>query len=322
MDCQMDCQTTVIIISYNNFDTTTGPCLESLFKDTTASSFEIIVIDNASQDDTPEKLEQLVNGKKNVRLVLNNTNRGFAGGNNDGANIARGEILILLNSDTIVPTGAIGELSRILMDHTEWGMLGPVTNEAGNEQKIFVESRDPKEIIREGERWCAHSRGDCFASARLDFFCVAMRKATYEQLGGLDEQFGPGYYEDTDFSIRAKQRGLTMIFTEDVFIYHRAGKSFSKMGKKFVKKLMRENKEKLIKKHSGIIKLHHMRDRNMNVMNQYVLLKENMDKSFSKVLEYKFHNRMQLARTMYPNNPLKKLVYYCRLKSLCNKYYR
>lgn len=318
----MDFQTSIIIVSYNNFDTTTGPCLRSLLKDTAAGNFEIIVIDNASQDNTPEKLKKLVNGKKNVRLVLNNTNRGFAGGNNDGVNIARGEILILLNSDTMVPIGAIGRLSLLLIDHPEWGMLGPVTNEAGNEQKIFVESLETKEIIVEGERWCAHSRGDCFASERLDFFCVAMRKATYEQLGGLDEQFGPGYYEDTDFSIRAKRIGLKMMFTEDVFVCHRAGKSFSNMGKKFVKKLMRENKKKLIKKHSGIIKLHHMRDRNINIMYQYVLLKENIDKSFSQGLEYKFHNRLQLARTMYPNNPLKKLVYYCRLKSLCRKYYQ
>lgn len=322
MDCQMDFKTSIVIVSYNNFDTTTGPCLESLFKDTTASSFEIIVIDNASQDNTPEKLKQLVNGKKNVRLVLNNTNRGFAGGNNDGASIARGEILILLNSDTIVPTGAIGKLSCLLMDHPEWGMLGPVTNEAGNEQKIFVESRDLKEIIREGKKWCACSEGDCFASERLDFFCVAMRKATYEQLGWLDEQFGLGYFEDTDFSIRAKRIGLKMMFTEDVFVYHRAGKSFSNMGKKFVKKLMRENKKKLIKKHSGIIKLHHMRDRNINIMNQYVLLKKNMDKSLFQGLEYKFHNRLQLARNMYPNSPLKKLFYYYRLKTLCKKYYQ
>jgi len=317
----MDFQTSIIILSYNNFDVTTGPCLKSLFEDTTDRNYEIIVIDNASQDDTPEKLKQLVSGKKNVKLVLNPTNRGFPGGNNDGVNIASGEILILLNSDTIVPPGAVGRLGRLLMDRPDWDMLGPVTNEAGNEQKIFVSSENPEEILQEGKKWCVHSGGDFFPSERLDFFCVAMRKDFYERLGGLDEQFGLGYYEDTDFSIRARRMGLNMIFTEDVFIYHRAGKSFSKMGEKFVKKLMRENKNRLKKKHPGMVKLHHIRNRNMNIMNQYVRLKKNRDQPLSKALNYKFQNRLQLARTLYPNNLLKRLVYDMQLNNLCRKFH-
>ncbi|MFH2218781.1 MAG: glycosyltransferase family 2 protein [Pseudomonadota bacterium] len=316
----MGFKTSVIIVSYNNFDTTTGPCLESLFADTTDPGREIILIDNASQDDTPKKLEEQVSGRSDVRVVLNDANRGFAGGNNDGANIARGEILILLNSDTRVPADAMGKLSRMLSDHPDWGMLGPVTNEAGNEQKIFVESLEPERIIREGDGWCSHSRGDCFSSERLDFFCVAVRKTDYEKLGGLDEQFGPGYYEDTDFSIRAKRAGLNMIFTEDVFIYHKAGKSFSKMGRKYVKNLMRENRKKLEKKHPGRVELHHIRDRNMHVMNQYVLLKKDVGGVEDAALAYKFDNRLKLARTMNPGNPLKKLIYRGRLNRLCSKF--
>lgn len=312
----MGYKTSIIIASYNSFDITTGPCLESLFADTTDSGREIIVVDNASQDDTPEELKKQVSGRRDVRLVLNDANRGFAGGNNDGANIARGEILILLNSDTRVPVGAMGKLSRMLTDYPDWGMLGPVTNEAGNEQKIFMESLEPEGIIREGERWCSHSRGDHFESGRLDFFCVAVRKIDYEKLGGLDEQFGPGYYEDTDFSIRAKRAGLNMIFTEDVFVYHKAGKSFSRMGRNYVKKLMRENRKKLEKKHPGMVELHHIRDRNMHIMNQYILLKKDVEGSADAALAYKFNNRLQLARTIYPNNPLKKLIYHNRLKRL------
>jgi GT2 family glycosyltransferase len=317
----MGFKTSIIIVSYHNFDITTGPCLESLFADTTDSDREIIVIDNASQDGTPEKLEKQIFGRRDVRLVRNDTNRGFAGGNNDGVNVARGETLILLNSDTRVPVGAMGKLSRMLTDHSDWGMLGPATNEAGNEQKIFVESLEPKGIIREGEKWCSYSRGDHFTSERLDFFCVALRKTDYERLGGLDERFGPGYYEDTDFSIRAKRAGLNMIFTEDVFIYHKAGKSFSRMGRKYVKKLMRENRKKLERKHPGMVELHHLRDRNMHIMNQYILLKKDVERTADAALAYKFNNRLKLARTMYPGNLLKKLIYHSRLNRLCRRFY-
>ncbi|MFC1828914.1 glycosyltransferase family 2 protein, partial [Thermodesulfobacteriota bacterium] len=175
--------------------------------------------------------------------------------------------------------------------------------------------------IMEGEKWCLHSGEDSFTSERLDFFCVAIRKATYDRMEGLDEQFGRGYYEDTDFSIRAKRAGLKMIFTEDVFVYHKAGKSFSRMGRKFVKKLMRENRKKLEKKHPGIVELHHIRNRNTHVMNQYILLKESTDNSPSQALDYKFNNRLQLARTLIPTNPLKRLIYHFQLKSLCKRFY-
>ena len=318
----MNYQTSVIVVSYNNFDTTTGPCIESLLNDTTNKQFEIIVVDNASQDNTTDKLRQIASNEENLTFVFNRGNRGFAGGNNDGAAVAKGEILILLNSDTRVPRGAIGKLSSMLIENKDWGLLGPVTNEAGNEQKIFVTSTHPKQIIEDGEKWCSQSNHDYFESERLDFFCVAMRKATYEKLGRLDEDFGLGYYEDTDFSLRAKIMGLKLIFTEDVFIYHQAGQSFSTLRKKKIKLLMRENRKKLLKKHSGRFELYHMRDRNKHIMKQYVMLKMNMDNASTNGLDYKFQNRLMLANNMYPNNPIKKLLYYMQLKHLCARYYR
>jgi len=318
----MDYQTSIIIVSYNNFDITTGPCLKSLLNDKENNRNEIIVVDNASKDDSPYKLKQMASKEQNVKLILNNVNRGFAGGNNDGANIARGDILILLNSDTVIPPGAIGSLSKLLRKNENWALLGPVTNEAGNEQKIFVESTQPEQIIEEGKKWCSHANHDCFKSERLDFFCVAMLKKTYEKLGGLDEQFGQGYFEDTDFSIRANKMGLNMVFTENVFVYHRAGESFAGLGKKFVHRLMRDNRKKLAKKHSGVVKLHHMRERNMYIMNEYILLKREKDAVSCNGLDYRFQNRLSLANNMYPNNLIKKLFYYMRLRSFCTKYYQ
>jgi GT2 family glycosyltransferase len=318
----MAIQTSIIITSCNNFETTTGPCLKSLLKDKERDDFEIIVVDNASLDNTTEKVRELAAGEENVRLVINNSNRGFAGGNNDGAKIARGNILILLNSDTIVPQGTIGKLTRLLFEHPEWGMLGPVSNQAGNEQKILTRSENQDEIIREGEEWCARSKGDYFRSERLDFFCVAIRKVVFDRLRGFDERFGLGYYEDVDYSIRAKLEGIIMIFTEDCFVYHSAGKTFSKMGREGVKRLMHENKRALKKKYSGAVKLFHMRDMNLNIMKQYLLIKWAGDSGRINDLDYKFNNRLSLANTIYPHNPFKKLLYFYNLKRLCSSYLR
>jgi len=168
----MTVQTSVIIVSHNNFENTTGPCLKSLLRHQGKRDFEIILVDNASQDDTPQKIRDLAAGEEAVRVVINKDNRGFAGGNNDGAKTARGKTLILLNSDTVVPEGGIERLSRLLFDHPDWGMLGPVTNEAGNEQKVFTRSKDQDGIIGEGKEWCARSQGYYFPSERLDFFVL------------------------------------------------------------------------------------------------------------------------------------------------------
>jgi GT2 family glycosyltransferase len=318
----MGLQTSIIIVSHNNFRNTTDPCLKSLLQDHENRSNEIIVVDNASQDGTPKDIRQFYSGRDNIKLVFNHNNRGFAGGNNDGAAVAGGEILILLNNDTIVPQGAINKLSCLMTSHPEWGMLGPVSNQAGNEQKIFTVSQIPKEIMREGEEYCARSKGDYFPSERLDFFCVAIRKPIYEKLGGLDERFGVGYYEDVDFSIRANLAGFKMMVTEDCFVYHHSGKSFSDMGRKGIKSLMHKNKRILKKKYPGGVKLFHMRDRNLNIMRHYLHIKQSGDSGRLDDLNYKFRNRLSLANTMYPHNPVKKLLYFIQLKRLCHSFFQ
>lgn len=312
----MSYEASIVILSYNNYESTTGPCLESLFNDHENGLFEIVVVDNASGDKTPEMLKMYSAQKSNLKPVLNSINRGFAGGNNDGVKNIESDIVILLNSDTIVPAGSIGKIVSHFKDNPEWGMLGPVTNAAGNEQKIFISADDPENGIIEGERFCSHSENDCFRTERIDFFCAAMRRDVYENLGGLDEQFGLGYYEDLDFSVRAYRAGIKMMIAEDCFIYHSAGKTFSKVGKKNVRKLMHENKKKLKKKFSGNVKLFRLRDRNIKMMKEYINLKSMSDRSRSSDLDYKFNNRLLLAGEIYPHSPIKKMIYGYMIKRL------
>ncbi len=87
----------------------------------------------------------------------------------------------------------------------------------------------------------------------LFFFCVLIRRNLYEELQGLDEDFGLGYYEDTDFVYRAIKAGKQMVISEKTFVYHKGKGSFSKVNGA-VRKLMKKNK-KLFRKNMATAKL-------------------------------------------------------------------
>jgi len=311
----------IIIVSYNNYRATTGPCLESLLKDKSIENLEIIIVDNASTDDSPLLLEQHTKGLKNVTLLLNNENRGFAGGNNDGVVHAEGEIIILLGSDTIVPSGSIGKICSCLKGADRKMLLGPITNEAGNEQQIFVPpATRALDILREGINWCSRPNGHFFKASRLDFFCVAMLRSTYEELDGLDESFGLGFYEDYDFSLRARGKGCEILFSEDIFIYHKGSYSFSRRSADETKNLMHRNKNLLQRKHSNRISFYGVREGNLSVLRQYIDFKRMSSTSNNGDLDRKFDKRYFFAQTMFSRNPIKKLQYYIKLKKLRSEY--
>ena len=128
--------TSIIILAYNSLSDTTKPCVESIIKNTPEDIYELIIVDNGSSDGTPEYLRKLALKNDNVRLQLNPTNKGYSAGNNDGIKIARGEYIVLLNSDTLVPPGWLDSLLAPLTVDDNIALAGPITNSCGNEQRI------------------------------------------------------------------------------------------------------------------------------------------------------------------------------------------
>jgi len=94
-------------VSYNDFNGTTGPCLSSLQQDVNFCEFEIIIVDNGSDEETLQCIN-CIKPVRNLKILKNNSNLGFAQANNIGVRYSSAPVLIFLNSDTIVPTGAIG----------------------------------------------------------------------------------------------------------------------------------------------------------------------------------------------------------------------
>lgn len=247
-------ETSIIIVSHNGLRETTAPCLESIFKYGAGCDFEVIVVDNKSSDDTPAYLNNMMKDEPRLKCIFNKSNRGFAGGNNDGLRIASGSYLILLNSDCIVTKDWIEGLTALLTHDPVIGLVGPVSNSVGNEQRIFTTSITPELIIEEGQTWVSNSLGGRFETEMLGFFCVALRRDVLDHVGFLDESFGLGFYEDDDYCMRVRHAGYKLICAEEVFVYHRGGGSFSLMGNG-TRKIMKENRRKLKTKHP----LHHQR---------------------------------------------------------------
>ncbi len=217
----------IIIVTYQNVALTRA-CIESILRCTAYPHYEIIIIDNASSDETPAYLRTLAETEPTVKIILNDENRGFAAANNQGITIARGEFVILLNNDTVVTPGWIEGLIAHLKD-PRIGMVGPVTNFVGNEAKIEVNYRDLDAMQTFAADYTRRHAGQVFEISMLAMFCVALRRDTIDQIGLLDESFGIGMFEDDDYSERIKQHGLRVICTRDVFVHHHGQAAFKKL---------------------------------------------------------------------------------------------
>ena len=217
----------VVVLTHDNL-AFSRMCLASLLENTDYPNYELIVVDNASTDGTVEELQRLAGSIPSVKVILNDHNAGFGPGNNQGLAAATGEILVLLNNDTVVPRGWLTRLARHL-DDAGIGLIGPATNRSCNEAQIDI----PYQTYGEFQS-VARSQGEQYERQRLPIrmpmmFCVAFRRDTYERLGPLDERYEVGMFEDEDYALRAKAAGLQVAWTPEVYVHHAYHASIGKL---------------------------------------------------------------------------------------------
>ncbi|CAM4411949.1 glycosyltransferase family 2 protein [Paenibacillus alkaliterrae] len=231
----------IVVITHNRWRYT-KQCLDSLLNDNEYPHVEIIIVDNASSDETKQRLSEIQNS--NIKVIFSPVNTGFSRGNTIGCKAATGDILILLNNDTIVTPGWISRLIRPLMENPDLGMAGPMSNYSGNDQRLdhfigdSVRGADPDWL----DDFYQFYKGRWRYTDFLVFFCVAIKREVYEKAGELDANYGTGMFEDNDYCERVKQAGYKMAIIENTFVYHHGSVSFKQLKDGEYRSLWNKNK--------------------------------------------------------------------------------
>ena len=249
----------VILVSYN----TSGyirRALESLFRETQLSRIEVIVVDNASSDDSVSMIRQFF---PQVLLIESGANLGFAGGVQLGAAQAHGNYLLLLNPDTVIVNAAVDRLLRFAKQYPDNGIWSGVT--LNNDMSLNTQHAWSKPNLRDlfysavglsklFSKTCLFNNANygCWERDTIKdvdivsgcFFLTT--RELWDKLGGLDASFFM-YAEEADYCLRAKALGHQPIVTTDARIIHHGGVSHSHFSGKQIKLL--KGKVELFNRH-------------------------------------------------------------------------
>jgi len=211
----------VIVPVYNQLKFTAA-CLQSVSTARTSTSFEVVVVDDASADETWKWLQRC----KNVRALRNRKNLGFIGTCNRGARKARGRYLVFLNNDTQVTDDWLDRLIEPFRTYSDTGIVGA--------RLVFGNGQLQEAggiVFKDGSGW-NYGRGDEPGRPEFSFLseadyvsgaCLAIEKSLFESLDGFDRYFSPAYYEDTDLCFRVRQQGLRVLYQPAARVIHFEG---------------------------------------------------------------------------------------------------
>lgn len=220
----MSIDVSIVIVSFNT-RSDLERCLESLHVSPPQASHEILVVDNRSTDGSAERARRF----PGVRVIQQDTNTGFARANNAGIRASTGTALLLLNSDTVVPPGAIDRLLSVLDAEAGVAVVGPrLVDGNGRAELSFGRMIGPLSEWRQ-KRNARSGLVESLTRQRhyadwVSGACLLVRRADAEAAGLLDERYFM-YAEDVDFCAAIRARGRQVLFTPDVEIVHLRGRS-------------------------------------------------------------------------------------------------
>ncbi|MFH1954276.1 MAG: glycosyltransferase family 2 protein [Pseudomonadota bacterium] len=204
----------VIVVSYNTADFLSA-CLSSI-RDHGDPQTEIIVIDNASQDQSQDMVRHQF---PEVKLIVNQQNEGFARANNQAARECGSPYLFFLNPDTVIRPGVFGSMIRYMESHPEVGLAGTrIINPDGSLEPSF-EKHYP------GQRHAGKElRGLKGEIAWVLGASMIVRENIFRELGGFDERFFL-YGDDQDLCLRVRKAGWILGYIKDATVIHWGGRS-------------------------------------------------------------------------------------------------
>ena len=244
----------IIVPVFNNV-AYTAHCLNSIKEHDAGESFEVIVVNDCSTDETKEYLGKC----RGVRVIHNPSNLGFIGSCNVGALQAQGEYLVFLNNDTEVTAGWLTALISTFENHDNVGIVGA---------KLVYPDGSLQEaggiIFNDGSGW-NYGRGGSPQASTVEFVsdadyvsgaCLAISRERFTDLAGFDSLYSPAYYEDTDLCFKVRDQGARIIYQPKCAIIHFEGVSNGTSESSGIKRYQAINRTQFTKRWAHILANH------------------------------------------------------------------
>jgi N-acetylglucosaminyl-diphospho-decaprenol L-rhamnosyltransferase len=253
---------TAIVVTYNS-----GQCIESCLDALLAQTgWEIVVIDNASKDNTVSLARKF---EPRVRVVANGDNKGWSGGQNQGVKLASGDVCVLVNPDAIPEPGALDRLVAALSRYDAGAAGGILLLEGDEIQKGNIVRRFPTlsrslaEVLLLNNIWPLNPLNRSWRLLDMDYSvaqsidggvsgaCMAFRRTTWEKVGGFDEGFYPCWYDDQDFNAKLDKAGLKRVYEPAAVFRHLAKHSVGQLSLYQRQLMWYANYVRFFRKHQG-----------------------------------------------------------------------
>ncbi|MCK5123537.1 MAG: glycosyltransferase family 2 protein [Candidatus Pacebacteria bacterium] len=217
----------IILLNWNGKEDTLE-CIESLQK-VEYSNYKIIIVDNNSEDDSVLAVRKKY---PEIKIIENEKNLGFAGGNNVGIKYAienDADYVLLINNDTTVEKDFLRELVEEGESNKNNGLLGPKTNYHSEPNRIWFAGGKVSWLKNKGTHLGLDEidNGQYNEIKEVDYLtgcCLLIKREVIQKIGILAEDYFL-YYEDTDFSLRAKNVGYKCVYVPKAKIYHKVSRS-------------------------------------------------------------------------------------------------
>jgi GT2 family glycosyltransferase len=196
---------------------------------------EILVVDNHSDDESMGFIRAQLNGRESVRIIEQRDNLGYGRGNNEASKLARGEYLLILNPDNVMPPEGVATMLAALKADPKAGVIGPaLVYPDGSLRPSARTFPSPKDLLSKRafpHRWHAtyekeHERLLSAPAVNVDWLvgaCLFLRADLYKELGGFDERFFL-FFEDIDLCRRIHALGKSVIYLSSLKVLDRKGR--------------------------------------------------------------------------------------------------
>src|SRR5216684_6086711 len=230
---------TVIIVTHNS-SSCIRACLQALVP---FQGWKVVMVDNNSTDDT---IQEAGTCALEVLTLSNSHNLGFASAVNQAARVGEGDLLVLLNPDSIAAAGSLDKLADALRADTAGAAGGGLQAADGLPQKGFTVRRLPTigsmlaEVLLVNRAWPSNPWNVRYRCLDLDYqtaqeveqpagACLAVKRQAWDAIDGFDEVFFPVWFEDVDFCRRLRDTGWKIVYRPDAIFSHSGGHSVSRL---------------------------------------------------------------------------------------------